>query len=316
MSDRGRGPLVLSDLGQDLGRGGHGDIGERRLHERGDLTLVGRVLVRMEEADGDRFHAGLAEAVDHLGHPGGVDGTDDRPGLVGALGDGEPEPPPDEGLRHPHLEVVEVVAALAPDLEDVLEPLRGEERGPRAGALDHRVGDERGAVQGMPHPVGGRAGGGEELPHAVEDAAQGIAGRGEDLAELHPAARVEQGEVGEGAADVDAEAIGSRHCPTIVRAPGGVNGTVNRRATGAAHRSRHASTLPIGLGRRAGAAAAPRGSAGEPRGTGPRSGSQGVARAPSRARRRAPAAPAGPRGCRGGQPRQERPGVGMRGSGQ
>jgi hypothetical protein len=48
--------------------------------------------------------------------------------------------------------------------------------------------------------------------HAVDDRAGGVVGRGEALVQAHPAGVVEQDEIGEGAADVDAEAHRSDAC--------------------------------------------------------------------------------------------------------
>ena len=52
----------------------------------------------------------------------------------------------DERRRHLLVQVVEVEALLAPNLDDVGKPLRGDESRARAFSLDQGVGDEGGGV--------------------------------------------------------------------------------------------------------------------------------------------------------------------------
>ena len=58
------GALVLAPLPRDLVRGDHRDLGPQLAHALEHGHLVGRVRVRVDQADRDRLHAGGAEVVD------------------------------------------------------------------------------------------------------------------------------------------------------------------------------------------------------------------------------------------------------------
>ena len=84
----------------------------------------------------------------------GVDGFPNFPPCVGSLDDTEPKPATNDRLGHAHLEVVEIVALLASDLEDVFEAGCREERRPGALHLDHGVRDQGGAVHDVSDLLG------------------------------------------------------------------------------------------------------------------------------------------------------------------
>src|SRR5262249_60047025 len=106
---------------------------------------------------------------------------------------------------------VHVVATLAPDLHRVAEARGGEQSRSRSLALDERVGGQRRAVDQRAHV-------GSEAPrvvehgdHALLHGLRGILGCGEELADLDGAGVVvDPDEIGEGAADVDADASTTR----------------------------------------------------------------------------------------------------------
>ena len=153
--DDGRGgALVLADLRRHVDRGRQREIGEALGDELDRLPLVARVGVGVQEDDGERGDALGRQLGRGLQHGALVEGR------AHAAVDGHP-------LRHlqapaarhqrrrlDDLDVVELVLALAPDLQRVAEALGGDEPGRRALALDQRIGEER---RGMHHAadVGG-----------------------------------------------------------------------------------------------------------------------------------------------------------------
>ena len=122
-----------------------------------------------------------------------------------ALGHLQPEPALGEGLGKLQEQIVDVVPALAADLEDVPEPLGGQQSGERPLALDQGVGDQRRAVDEAadllrPRPAG------QQLADAVQHPRGRVWIGGQHLGH-GDAARLlaAQHEIGEGPADVDGE---------------------------------------------------------------------------------------------------------------
>jgi hypothetical protein len=77
-----------------------------------------------------------------------VEGHQDAAGLVEALGDFAAQRPRHQRLRVFEEDIVDVIALLAADFQGVAKPLRGDQAGFGALALDDGVGDQRGAVDG------------------------------------------------------------------------------------------------------------------------------------------------------------------------
>ena len=98
-------------------------------------------------------------------------------------------------------QVVERGPVLAPDLDDVAEAIRGDERGPRATAFEERVRGDRRAVREVLDVGAEEAGPFQRPDHALGL----VAGSGRDLGRYH-AIPHDGDEIGEGAADVDAQA--------------------------------------------------------------------------------------------------------------
>ena len=112
----------------------------------------------------------------------------------------------DQRPRHGEEDVVELVFPLAPDLQHVAEAGRGQQRGACAAPLDQRIGEERRGVDHARHLRRRAAGTAQHLQRARQRPARGVVGRGAFLPDGGPAGvGVVQDEVGEGAADVDAE---------------------------------------------------------------------------------------------------------------
>ena len=203
-------------------------VGERELHPGqrigqnfGRAQLVGRVAVRVQEADRDGLHSGVAKDARGRVHFGFVQRHEH--GAVGeyALGHPEPQLPRDERRRKADVEAEDRVLDLAPHLQDVAEAAGGDEPGARALSLQDDVGDERGGVvdvvgsgqvarMTLRKPI-------DALEHAdVGPCAGGQALLDGDLA----ARRVQQHEVRERAPDVDAQTIRAHSQPREERGAG------------------------------------------------------------------------------------------------
>ena len=122
----------------------------------------------------------------------------------------EPQVARHERRRQLEQHVVDVVAVLAADLERIAIPARREQRRAGALALDDGVGHERRAVN---HRLDVRRGHARRLEDRGRLAFHGrrrIVGRRQRLADHHRArAIVHEQQIGEGAADVDADTYGS-----------------------------------------------------------------------------------------------------------
>ena len=203
---RRRGPFVLADLGHDLRR-----AGDR--HLRGDLAdegcqppLVEGVHVGVQQADRQRLHALGGQLGDDSAGSVLVEGAKDRAVGQEPLADLTPQAPWHERRRRVDEEVVHVVATFVTDLERVAEPLGGQERRPRALALDERVGREGRAVDDGPNGSGRYSRIVQERRDALLDAVRRILRCGEDLAHARGTGRlVDDDQIGEGPADVDAK---------------------------------------------------------------------------------------------------------------
>jgi hypothetical protein len=206
-----RRPLVLARLGPDVGRHAYRQPGSDRLGDRPRAALVGGVAIRVEERDHETLDALIEQAAHGVVDAPLVEQRVDT--AVGAeplahFGDSGPR---DQGQRARAVEVERVGQAQALKLQHVAKAVRDEEAEPGARALDQRVHGDGGAVddradlaevdavlvrqafQAQAHRLG-KLGGGRW--HLEPDQ---FAGR-----------RVEEGEVGEGPADVDAEPVPSR----------------------------------------------------------------------------------------------------------
>ena len=193
--DGGIGPLVLAILRGDGGGERDGDARQEPSGERSDGGLVVRIGIGMEQGDCQRvLHLGWIERPAH--GPVGRDALADLHDLVAR----------DERRVLVDEEVVDVVAELPLDLEHVAEPLGRHQEGPGPLPLDDEVGAERRAMHGLLHVGHGRPRPLEQRVEALQHALGGVAGRREVLAD-HDGARghILEREVGEGAADVEAE---------------------------------------------------------------------------------------------------------------
>ena len=162
----------------------------------------------MQEDDGDRLDAALGQLARQPLHVGLVKLLERRAVGQGALRHVEAQIARHERARVLQHQVVEIVALLAPDLDRVAEALGGQQRGPRAFALDDRVGDQRGAVDEMLHLGGFDSGLLQGLDQHGLDRLRRIGRRGQHLADGERAGLiVHHDQIGEGAADVHADTV-------------------------------------------------------------------------------------------------------------
>ena len=221
---RRAGTQIFADFRRNVGGKRNRQVLEALGNRRSDRALVSRIGVGVQEADGQAFHA-LLHKVGHLGKRC-ADIERDLYGAVrahpflrfttpGAL---------HQRLRHLDEKIVELIFALARDLQHIAEARRGEQPGFRAFALDQRIGEQR---RGMHDAADLLRRGARLLQHAPR-ALQGPAGRIVGCRAFFPddgpsVAGIMDDEVGEGSPDVDPEgkrrthytsfAIRPSHCP-------------------------------------------------------------------------------------------------------
>ena len=166
-----------------------------------------RVRVGMQQADRHRLDSLLLETGDERAHRGLVERNEDLARVVHALGDRPAKVPRDERGRPVDGDVVLLETVLEGHLHRVPEPLGDEERGPRAGALDNRVGRERRAVDEEADLAGGDPRLSDRLTNRRDHPfLRGMWG-GQHLGGDHGPARARlEGHVREGSADIDGDA--------------------------------------------------------------------------------------------------------------
>ena len=156
----------------------------------------------MEEADGDRLDALLAQPGGELAALGVVERTHDRAVGRNALVQLEAEVPLDERRRLAPEEVVHVRDPEPAQLEHVAEAGGGDEGGQAAAPLEHGVRRDRRPVDDFGDRSCVRGG---ESADRLHDRAVVAGRRREQLAQNDAAVGAVEDHVGEGAADVDAD---------------------------------------------------------------------------------------------------------------
>ena len=206
VGDRRHHAGIFADLGRDIAGERQRQAGEAPGDRLRDRDLVGRVRISVQEHDCQALHA-LAQQRIHLAQRT-IDierGHLDAIRAEAACHLATPRPA-HQRLRHLDEQVIELVFPLARDLQDIRESGRRQQAGRGAGALDERVGEQG---RGMDHPPD-RCGrdrlAPEQMAKSGNDAARRIVRRGGFLPD-HGAAveRIENDQIREGAADIDAK---------------------------------------------------------------------------------------------------------------
>ena len=199
--------LILPQLGNHVRRQADGHVGQCGADGGPRGALVGGIPVRMQEAHGDGVHAVGGEAARLGGDRVEVERDEGVAVAVHALGHLQPAAARHQRLGILQEQVVDVVALLGAHLQDVAEALGGDEAEAGAAPLDQRVGHQRRAVDDLAHVGQRQAGIGHDLRQALQRADRGVVRSGEAFVQPDAAINgVEQDEVGEGAADVEADA--------------------------------------------------------------------------------------------------------------
>jgi hypothetical protein len=198
---------VFADLGHHLGRGRHRDAGQFRGHDGGGLAFVARLPVGIQEADRHRPRAGAAQRAGGAAHRFVVQRGDHAAVAVDALGHFQPAPARHQRFGKRQEQIVDVVALLGAGFQHVGEAGGGDQAQHGALALDHRVGDERGAVDDLRHLGQRRAVVGDDAVQPLQRADRRVLRRGEAFVQPQRAGgRIGQHEIGEGATDIETKA--------------------------------------------------------------------------------------------------------------
>jgi hypothetical protein len=200
--------LVLADLRRHLVGGRRRDFGMALGDEPDRLDLVAGIGVGVQEDDGDRRDTAPPEPAEPDGELNRVERLPHAAVGLRPLVDLEAEVARDEGLGLGDVQIIELELALPPDLEGVREPGRRDQSRAGARALDEGIGEERGRVHDPRHARRIDACCLEQGDDAGPDGTGGIVVGGEDLlAPLASGVVVVDHDVGERAADVDAERV-------------------------------------------------------------------------------------------------------------
>ncbi len=173
--------------------------------------LVRRAHEREEQHDGEGFDALLSHAPAGTAHRLLVERDDDPAFVVEALGHAVAPAAGTDRRRRGERGVPDVLLEAAPDLDLVAVALARDEPRHGAGHLDHRVVGGRGPVHdhlGRGEQIGERELHAVGEPPDAADHALGLIARRRRMLLERDAAVVDEDEVGERAADVDADAEG------------------------------------------------------------------------------------------------------------
>jgi hypothetical protein len=204
--------LVLPQLGDHFRGQRDGDIGTLGAQHRRRLALVHRIAIGVQERDRDRLDTVGREGAGRPPHGLAIERNDDIAVAVDPLRDLQTPPPRHERVGKAQEEVVDVVALLGPDFEDVAEPGRAEEAEPGAAPLDQRVRDERRAVQDLADRRERHPRSLQQFGEAGERTLGRILRRREAFVEAdRRLGRIEQDEIGECPADVEADTVPPCH---------------------------------------------------------------------------------------------------------
>ena len=178
------------------------------LDQRPRFLLVRRIHEREQVADGDRLDAGILELARGAANGVLIERAEHAPGVVAALGNFLGEALRRNGGRL-RIEIIEqvAVARLALNFLDRAVALRDQQSDLGAAQLQQRVGGDGGAVSEKTD-LRRRGAVGNESRDPLQHTQRGIFWRARDLLDRElPRRRVEQHEIGVGAAHIHAEPV-------------------------------------------------------------------------------------------------------------
>ncbi len=226
VGDCRREALVLADQRRDPRRERDVEVRERRRNGRRRLLLVGGHQVAMQEADCDRLGAALDQRPDRGDDLRWVERTELPAVASHPLIDLDPQFARDQRLGRRREEIVDVVHLLTAEGEQVAETGRRQEGGRRARALDHSVGDQRRGVDDERQLLRPQAAVGHQVPPPGERRRGRVHRVGQRLVlrDDLPGSEIDEREVGEGPADVEAQrepgaAVIGRSLPQVPTPP-------------------------------------------------------------------------------------------------
>ncbi len=200
------GAWIFLYLRQDLvthrqrhfGKGGADGVGQQ--------LFMGGIGVAVQQADRDAAHILPAQHVDGGGDGMGVERRRDAAVGAGLLPHLKPQPPLHQRRRLGPVHVVEPGHAEVANFQHVAKAVGGDQRHSRALAFKNGVGRDRGGVEHFPYRAGA------DHVRSVEqrfqpggDAPAVIARRRRRLVGAHRSVRTDRHEIGESAADIDAD---------------------------------------------------------------------------------------------------------------
>jgi len=204
----GRESRPFANARQDLARQRYVDGGTFVLDQRARLLLVRRVHEREQVADGDRFDAGILELARGAANGVLVERVEHSAGVVAALGNFLGEALRRDGGRL-RIEIIEqvAVARLVLNFLHRAVALRDQQSDLGAAQLQQRVGGDGGAVSEKTD-LRRRDAVGNESRDPLQHTQRGIFWRARDLLDRElPRRRIEQHEIGVGAAHIHAEPV-------------------------------------------------------------------------------------------------------------
>ena len=149
IDDGRRGAVELANLRADFRGQRHKDVRVFLTQESRNALLVLRILIRVQQADGDRTDAFLLELAGNLTDRLLLEFRDDVAAGGDALADAEAVRPADKRIGILDIQVIEIVAALVPNAQHVAKAVRRDEAGFDALAFQNRVRDDRGRTQNL-----------------------------------------------------------------------------------------------------------------------------------------------------------------------
>ena len=196
-------PLELAELRRHLVARAHERIRQNLGDDGPGPLFMLRPQEPVQEADRHRGHAGLTQP--HRGRPHRILVQRQFHAAIVAnpLDHPDPQVAADQHHRLVRLHVIQVRPLLPPDLQQVAEPVRGDQPGPHPAQLDQRVGGDRGAVPEITDIAQPGAHPRRRLAYAVCNPPAWVVGRRWHLPDLDTSGGVvEQAQVGERAAAI------------------------------------------------------------------------------------------------------------------